>query len=123
VTDQFSIRCGPGDASGKRLVVATFGKREHRDRLDCDDSYRRGKFCQEAIRKCGLEDLAEIREDIEARLIRGADAEDAANEGQSATRPEIVRLSDVQPEPVDWLWPGRIATINGSRSQSVRSCY
>jgi hypothetical protein len=30
-------------------------------------------------------------------------------DGSIAVRPVIVRLADVQPEPVTWVWPGRVA--------------
>jgi putative DNA primase/helicase len=109
MTEALAIQCGPASSDGRRLVIATLGKREHRDRLDTDDAFKRQKFRQECIRRLGLDDAAEVHEDIETKLIRAADAEDAHADGGSMIRPALVRLADVEPEPVEWLWPGRIA--------------
>jgi hypothetical protein len=38
-----------------------------------------------------------------------ADAPSPSAEGVSGPRPVIVCLADVQPEPVTWIWPGRLA--------------
>lgn len=54
------------------------------------------------------------RDQIAAALDR-LDAEDVAREAGDApvdpaiVRPVLVRLSDVQPESISWIWPGRLA--------------
>lgn len=35
--------------------------------------------------------------------------EESLSHDLSARAPQLVRLSDIAPQPVDWLWPGRIA--------------
>lgn len=49
--------------------------------------------------------LAVIRAEVEALADAAEPTQPAPIDGE----PVIVRLSDVQPEPVAWLWPGRIA--------------
>jgi hypothetical protein len=54
------------------------------------------------------------REDLLA-LVHAAphfvpvDAPSSSPEAGSVARPVIVRLADVQPEPLTWIWPGRLA--------------
>ena len=111
MTDALTIQCGPAGSDGRRLVIASHGHRQHRDRLDTDDAFKRQKFRQACIQRLGLEDVAEVHEDIETKLIRAADAEDAQTDGSSMRRPAIVRLADVEPAPVEWLWPGDIVIL------------
>jgi hypothetical protein len=98
---QFVIECGPPDASGKRLVTAKFGKRSHRDRFDIDDAFKRGKFRDAVIEK--FEWSQDAHEALETKLRAAAESDSVIVECST------VRLSDVQPEQVEWLWRERIA--------------
>lgn len=53
-------------------------------------------------------DVLGVREAIEA-LVSKTTPTNADTAKSIDGAPMIVRLSDVKPEPVDWLWPGRIA--------------
>jgi hypothetical protein len=73
-----------------------------------DDSVSTGYLCSEARIRFGRElSLGEAREMIDR--VRRAGPQDAPRP------PGVVRLSDVEPEPVEWVWPGRIARgkLNG----------
>ncbi len=94
---------------------------------DADGAGRRGatKIAKALLARCHSVRIIEPpkgAKDARAAVIVGADAEvfrtlaanaipvvlaDAAEDGDGA--PIIVRLSEVKPESVSWLWPGRIA--------------
>ena len=103
MNEQLAIECKPRDNRGQHLVIATLGPLSHRHKFDCDNQRDRRAFREAVVSKFGLSEDA--HDFIEARIT--ATAELADNE--PLVRPEIVRLSDVQPESVEWLWPGRIA--------------
>ncbi len=109
MTEQLSIRCGPADKHGRRLVMAVLGNREHRDRFDTDDSFRRKKYREHVVRLFALPDDA--HDWLEQRIIAAADAEDEAAEYETltASKPLLLTMADVQARSVDWLWPQRIA--------------
>ena len=109
MNDELSIRCGPADRSGRRLVLVTFGNAEFRDRFDTDDAYRRQRFRERAIEHLNL--LDDAHESLEQRIVAEADAEDERQDCQSltASEPVLVRMCDVEARAVDWLWPQRIA--------------
>ncbi len=50
-----------------------------------------------------------IRSQIETLAASAPTWQPPADEGGGACVPIIVRLADVKPEPLRWLWPGRIA--------------
>ncbi len=54
MSESLSIRCGPIDRAGKRLVIAVLGDAEYRDRLDTDDAFRRGKFRERVVDRFAL---------------------------------------------------------------------
>lgn len=98
----FVVECGPPAADGRRTVTARYGKLHHRDKFDPDDSFKRAKFRERVISKFQWDDSA--HEAVEEKIIAAA---------TTTTEPlvecSIVRLSDVQPEQVEWLWRERIA--------------
>jgi putative DNA primase/helicase len=104
VSDRVEIYCGPVDESGKRLVVATLGELQHRDKIDCDSQFQRQKFRERLIGKFQLSDDA--HESIEAQILAAADAEDCRDD--SGLAPVVVNLADVQAEQITWFWPNRI---------------
>lgn len=80
------------------------------------------KLSQDMLLRCASVRIITPPDAKDARdaVLRGADAAaflalaDAANPvpvkvAPSAGSPVLVRLSDVRPESVEWLWPGRIA--------------
>jgi putative DNA primase/helicase len=99
---QFVIECGPPGSDGKRIVTARFGKQQHRDKFDVDDSFRRSKFRERLISHFQLTDDA--HEHLESKILAAASATSVV-----LAECSIVRLSDVQPEQVEWLWHERIA--------------
>jgi len=109
MNESISIRCGPIDRTGKRLVIAVLGSAEYRDRFDTDDAYRRSKFRERVVERFGLADDA--HDWLKQRILAAADAEDERDEGEllSASQPVLVTMSDVKARSIDWLWPQRIA--------------
>ncbi len=109
MTEQLSIRCGPSDRTGRRLVIAVLGNAEYRDRLDTDDAFRRQKFRERAVERFGLGDDA--HDWLEQRILAAADAEDERDVGEllTASTPVLVTMADVVARSIDWLWPQRIA--------------
>lgn len=93
------------DDKGRHRVCIRCNGVRFDDTLDVFNAFARRKCRESAISKLCLPEDA--HEDIETRLLAGAEAADEATE--TATKPEIVRMSDVKPEKVEWLWPGRIA--------------
>lgn len=110
--------CGPMLAellAGRHAVIVA----------DADDAGRRGarKIAEALLRRCASVRVIEPpggAKDARAAVIAGADraAFLALASGAETIQPErepidgapvVVRLSDVEPEPVAWLWPGRIA--------------
>jgi len=85
-------------------VIATCGRRSHRDRFDTDDSFRRQRFAAAALAKFDWEASAEQIAEIDAKLVSEADREDACR-----PQADAVCLANVAPTDVCWLWPGRIA--------------
>ena len=106
------VEVGSGDKIGKRLVKAIRGEKEHRDRFDVADAFKRKKFLDELKKRFGITN-AQL-ESLDARLIAEADSIDERNcqsvEALDNTiSPVMVNLADVEPETVKWLWPNRIA--------------
>ena len=106
---RLTIDCGPRHEDGKRLVIALCGTQEHRDRFAIDNAFLRTKFIETVLTKFGWAITAEQVHEIEQKLIAVADAEDVRNERLTALSADAVRLSDVAPCEVEWLWPGRVA--------------
>ena len=101
------VECGPAGEFRNRVVIASLYGITHRDCFDTDNAFRRQKFRERFVHLTCVED-DQIHEAIDEAIIAKADAADS----QSSTdmlKPEVVRLADVQPEQVEWLWPGRIA--------------
>jgi hypothetical protein len=115
-----SYWCRPGKTHG---VSATTNLGDH-DRLyvftsstpfEPEKSY--SKFAAYAVLNHGGDFTAAARhvtaEGCASRLV-ATSAGDTMNDPDSGrapihARPVLVRLQDVQPEPVTWLWPGRLA--------------
>lgn len=88
---------------GRVRFTATNGLKSVVDTFEPDVLHQRRQFRGAVIDRFSLpEDANEWLEDFITAAAKSADNE-------PITRPEIVRLSDVQPEAVEWLWPGRIA--------------
>jgi len=109
MSESLSIRCGPVDRTGKRLVIAVLGNAEYRDRLDTDDAYRRSKFRERVVERFALGDDA--HDWLEQRILAAADAEDEQNDTEllTSSTPVLVTMADVEARSIDWLWPQRIA--------------
>jgi putative DNA primase/helicase len=104
MNDSMQIQCAQADEQGRRLVIATCGRRSHRDRFDTDDSFRRQRFAEAALAKFDWEASAEQIAEIDAKLVSEADREDARR-----PQADAVCLANVAATDVCWLWPGRIA--------------
>jgi hypothetical protein len=83
------------------VVTATFGQLQHRDRFDPDDAFKRAKFRDSVISKFQWDDSA--HEPLESKILAAAESSCPLSECRT------VRLSDVTPEEIDWLWRERIA--------------
>lgn len=79
--------------------------------LNLPGLYSGGDICEfiEDRRFDAKDDLAILTEieDLAALVVEHKPSRDDGPD--NAPRPVLVRLSDVQPEPLRWLWPGRIA--------------
>lgn len=95
------IECGPTDNSGKRTITAILGTHRHRDKFDIDDSFKRAKFRDKVIGAFDLDEGA--HEYIEGKILS------AAESSESIIQCSTVRMSDVAPEQVEWLWRERMA--------------
>lgn len=102
---RLQVKVKPRDHQGRHRVEIRCNGIRFDDVLDVFDSFKRKKCREAAVSKCQLPDDA--HEDIETKLLAGAELADS--QGDTATKPEVVRMADVQPEQVEWLWPGRIA--------------
>lgn len=109
MSEHLRIESGPADGQRRRLVVATWKGRSHRDRFDTDSDYHRRKFRESVVEKFDLPDDA--HDTIERQLIAAADAEDerASGNGAGLWLPKLVTMADIESRPIRWLWPGRIA--------------
>lgn len=77
----------------------------HTDLLDVRKAWLRGQFVAAVRLKRPDIDAAAL----ESRLSALADPEARDETIDATVCPVVTRLSAVQPEPVRWLWPGRIA--------------
>ena len=109
MSESLSIRCGPCDRAGRRLVIAVLGGDEYRDRLDTDDAFRRSKFRERVVERFALGDDA--HDWLEQRILAAADAEDARDDDEllTASTPVLMTMANVAARSIDWLWPQRIA--------------
>jgi hypothetical protein len=102
MSEGLTIYCGPADESGKRLVVATLGGHQHRDKLDVDSQFQRQKFREKVVGKFQLGD--DGHEAVEAEILRAADVED--ERGTPLMNAKIVSMADVVEKRIDWFWNG-----------------
>lgn len=109
MNDRMTLDCGPKDEAGRRLVIATCGGVEHRDRLQTDNAFLRTRFAEATLNKFGWALTPEALRELDDKLVQIADAEDQRHARASAISAETVRLSDVEGSAVEWLWPGRVA--------------
>ena len=109
MSDSLHFDCGPADSLGRRLVIATCGSLEHRDRFQTDDAFRRTRFAETMLDKFLWAHTPDLLAQIERKLLQLADREDAQAAERSALGIESVRVADVPAEKVARLWPGRIA--------------
>lgn len=105
----------PRDRDRRRVIVAYVdGAERHRDRIDTDDAGARGRFVQRLADKLAesADDLAWLDELIVERAeVADHEALEAQDgpEAKPLVMPVTRRLSDIEPEAIRWLWPGRIA--------------
>jgi hypothetical protein len=105
---ELTVQCGPPARDGKRVVIFTCGSDSHRERINTDDAWQRRQARERAIPQLGLHD-DEAHEQLEFLIIDAADREDARAESEPLVQCSTVRLCDVPPEQVEWLWRERIA--------------
>ena len=98
VSEQLEIHAGPVDRNGRRLVIATFGGQQHRDRIDTDDAFRRRSFREQIVERFRLGEDA--HEWIERRILEAADVEDELSEPGSCSRDAPAQYT---PFPVEAL--------------------
>ncbi|MDC0934646.1 AAA family ATPase [Pirellulales bacterium] len=61
-------------------------------------------------------DVAELRREVEALAVDAEDiraeaieADQPKSDSQGISRPALVCMADIEPRPISWIWPGRIA--------------
>jgi hypothetical protein len=96
----------PADKLGRCQVIARRGHLSHRDLFDLNDAFRRGRFIEnlELSLFDPCFDSFPTAEEIDRQLQEAAERLATAGD-----RPILKRLSELEPESVDWLWPQRIA--------------
>jgi RecA-family ATPase len=105
---KLNVQCGPPGEFRTRLVVASLYGVVHRDTFDTDNAFRRQKFRETCQSKFGIEDDT-IQESLEQAILAKADAADARADSEPLLQCSTIRLSDVTPEQVEWLWRERFA--------------
>lgn len=108
MSEALTVECGTADDFGRRSVVAKCGRKEHRDRFNTDDAFRRKTFAEYTLNTFGWAVGADAIGEIEALIVREAAACDSVAGGGNM-QPRITRLAEVPPSHVEWLWPGRVA--------------
>lgn len=103
MSEQLEVAVGKADRNGRRIVAVVNGPREHRDVLDCDDAFKRGKWRDSVIERFSLGEDA--HEWLEGELLAKADAID---DEQPHGRAVVKSMADVTPESTEWLWSGYI---------------
>ncbi|MBA4107676.1 MAG: hypothetical protein C0485_18230 [Pirellula sp.] len=121
------IQCGEPDDKGRRLVVASYGRRQHTDRFDTDAAFMRQKWREETIRRLGLrgpympegDGSAVIHEELATALQRAVDDADFADlPTQSLWQPAVTIMANVEHATTEWLWDqhipcGAISNLSG----------
>jgi hypothetical protein len=108
------------DKSGKRLVIISRDGRSVRDKIDVNQNWLLEKLCQRAAEElCGPyehwtaergTDYSRVVAELSSEVLRQGDQQDkAATDENHIGRPILLRLNTVEPESIQWLWPGRVA--------------
>jgi hypothetical protein len=103
------IECGPKDQSGRRPIVASCGGFEHRDYFQTEIAFLRTRFAETALNKFGGAITADVLNEIDDMLLKAADEADRRHQRAAGAKADAVRLTDVPPAQVQWLWPNRVA--------------
>jgi hypothetical protein len=101
-----TIEAGKADQIGRRQVVVRFNGGAFPDRFDVSDAWQRGKWRGRVVDHFAFNN-GEADEWLESELMRKVGEQD--REAERTIEPVLRRMSDVQPEPISWLWPARIA--------------
>jgi hypothetical protein len=96
--DRLKIEVSPGQRGG-RLVVATLGGREYRNRLDTDNAFQRRKCREDIVDEFELPEDA--HEFVERQLLAKADEADA--EPPALWLGNVVCAAKVKTVTVEWL--------------------
>ena len=113
---QIDVRCGDPDDKGRRLVIATYGRRQHSDRFDPDIAFSRQKWRDACCRALQLrgdwnastgEDNSTIHGELEEKLRRAVDDADA-EPASVLWQPAVTVTASVAHAQTDWLWDGHI---------------
>ncbi len=96
------------DSRGRQLVVAKRGSRQYRDRFEINDAFRRRKFLDQVMHQLmePSQDPDPFLQEVDAKLQEAASSLEG---GGTYWKPLVINLSEVQSEPVRWLWPGHLA--------------
>jgi hypothetical protein len=105
---KLQVVCGPMDDKRRRVVIASLYGVTHRDCFDTDIDFLRQKFREKCQHKFSIDD-PDFQAALEAEILAKADAADARAESEPLIQCSTIRLSDVEPEQVEWLWRERIA--------------
>jgi hypothetical protein len=102
-----AIHCGPEGKDNRRKVVAMMNGQRVQDRIDVIAEWMNEKFRTRVINYFGFDEEAHpwLRE----KINRAAAAADAQASSEPLVQCSTVRLIDVTPEQVEWLWRERIA--------------
>ena len=114
---QLVIQCGPVEQYGKRLVYASLGDLNHRDKFDVDDGFKRRRVREKLICKFQLATM--FHEFVESQIIAAANAQDGRDGPLSVV--QTICMADVTPSRIDWFWenyfPAGAIHDSGRRSE------
>lgn len=108
MTTSLQIVCCAADETGRRIVIARYDFREHREVFNTADAYRRRQFAEGALEQFGLPLTQDALADIDAQIVQFAKLEIVRNPRPPHATAESICLADVPAANVDWLWTGRI---------------
>jgi putative DNA primase/helicase len=104
VSEPLKIEVKPRNDRGYHLVIASVNGTSHKHRFDVDNQRDRKAFRETVINRFMLDDDA--HEWIEKTIVDGAVTADLEGDIVECS---TVRMSDVAPEQVEWLWRERFA--------------
>jgi len=109
MSETIEVEVHAADSYQRSVVVASRGEKQCRDLFNLNDAYKRALFLDRVMRQLisPSEEPEQLLSELDQRLQAAVTESSAHRPGEDL--PEIVKMSDVIPEAICWLWPGVIA--------------